>query len=352
MGLLFGQLLIYALLAAQGMGLSQALAEDPPSQAAEAPLSIESDPEAVIPPKGLVPTSLLRLGNKQYASRFALLADKSQRTLSVWEQQEDKLHFVSAYPMDFGRSEGDKLVSGDKKTPEGIYFFEEMLEGESLNFDEYGKRAFTMNYPNFFDLLQGKSGSGIWLHAIPESKSLNRGSRGCLVVRNAVIDTVGKYIDLSNTPIVVQHNVTYVFPEERIQKQQTLQSWLDRWRLSWQSQDLDSYMTFYSEKFRGNNMSKAQWRRYKKSLNEKYSSIEVKVEHPIILANDSEVFFRFLQKYKSDRLNDTGEKQLFVTGPNQQSLEILGEIWSPVKIKNDEVVAHQQSATSSTAENL
>ena len=227
-----------------------------------------------------------------------------------------------------------------------------MLEGESLNFDEYGKRAFTMNYPNFFDLLQGKSGSGIWLHAIPESKSLNRGSRGCLVVRNAVIDTVGKYIDLSNTPIVVQHNVTYVFPEERIQKQQTLQSWLDRWRLSWQSQDLDSYMTFYSEKFRGNNMSKAQWRRYKKSLNEKYSSIEVKVEHPIILANDSEVFFRFLQKYKSDRLNDTGEKQLFVTGPNQQSLEILGEIWSPVKIKNDEVVAHQQSATSSTAENL
>src|SRR5690606_32755049 len=101
--------------------------------------------------------------------------DKANRTLTLWEQKDSVPRLVDAFPMDMGKREGDKTVLGDHRTPEGIYFFVEKYEGPTLNFEEYGIRAFPLDYPNFFDKVLGKTGSGIWLHSIPDTKSLRRG---------------------------------------------------------------------------------------------------------------------------------------------------------------------------------
>jgi len=66
---------------------------------------------------------------------------------------------------------------------------------------KYGVHAFTTDYPNIFDLRKGKTGFGIWLHAIDESQTLERGSQGCVVVRNDTIKKLAQILRLEKHPL-------------------------------------------------------------------------------------------------------------------------------------------------------
>jgi hypothetical protein len=118
------------------------------------------DPIAIQPPKGRVPAGLVQMGEGEYFSKYAFLLDKSTRTLTIWQNTKNGPKLVEAHPADMGRRSGDKKVLGDKKTPEGIYFFRTIHEAEMLNYDEYGSRAYTMDYPNLFDVRARKN--GLW----------------------------------------------------------------------------------------------------------------------------------------------------------------------------------------------
>ncbi len=51
-------------------------------------------------------------------------------------------------------------------------------QGPNLLYEESSSLAFNTTYSNyFFDQRNGQSGSGIWLHAVPDSVSLKKGSR-------------------------------------------------------------------------------------------------------------------------------------------------------------------------------
>ena len=152
---------------------------------------------------GLIPSSLIHLGNGAYFSDYGLVVNKKARVLTVWKNENGKIQKIKEYPSDIGKNAGVKVARDDAKTPEGIYFFQKMIEGRALDSSQYGKRAFTTNYPNLFDLREGKTGAGIWLHAIPETKTLQRGSRGCVVVRNESILDVSPFIQLHTTPFVI-----------------------------------------------------------------------------------------------------------------------------------------------------
>ncbi|MGE0764717.1 MAG: murein L,D-transpeptidase family protein [Bdellovibrionales bacterium] len=305
-----------------------------PSQLADAN---RPDPVAVIPEKDNVPEALVQLGSGQVLSSHALVMDKANRTLSVWKQDGDRVTFVTAVPADFGRNGGNKSSEGDHKTPEGIYFFQEMKEGPTLNFEEYGVRAFTMDYPNYFDQRDKKSGNGIWLHAIPDSKSLLRGSRGCVVVRNDVIKAISPYITVKRTPILIQNAVKYVNLEVAAQLRRTWQTWLANWRDSWQNKNLDQYISHYGSAFKALGMNVAKWREYKKILNEKYEFIKVATIEPVVIVHGNELLIRFRQDYKSDKNADSGEKTLYLRREGD-SFKILGEEWRP--LPQAEVVAN------------
>ncbi len=220
-----------------------------------------------------VPKGLIRLGAGAFFSPYALVVDKKARVLTVWREEERKLIKVAEYPSDMGKQNGDKEAAGDHKTPEGIYFLQKQLEGSGLPFDLYGSRAFTMDYPNLFDRRLGRKGSGIWLHAVPDKVGLERGSKGCVVVRNDSILELTKYIALGKTPIVVYDSVSYVNETDRQKSAKEVEDWLKTWITAWKSKNLDKYMSFYSETFNGNGMNRAQWREYKNNLNFNYESI-------------------------------------------------------------------------------
>lgn len=288
------------------------------------------DPSPKMPPENQIPNALAGMGMGQYFSEYAFFLDKSLRTLSIWKNTANGPLLVEAHAVDMGRVDGDKLVLGDKKTPEGIYFFQTTYAQNQLDFNEYGDQAYTMDYPNLFDRRENKTGSGIWLHAIPNTKTLFRGSRGCIVVRNKVIKSLAKYIDYKKTPIIVQKNGQYIPLAQWKSKRSQLVDWLDNWRESWEAMEIQLYMKFYSNEFYSARMNKERWRDFKTELNKKYEFIRVQVAKPTFYFHEDEAVIRFLQHYKSNIKGDFGEKTLHLKKSAAGNWEIIAENWKPV----------------------
>ncbi len=305
--------------------------------AAESVKAVAAPADAQAP----VPAGLVQLPPaSQYYSPYAFVVDKANRQLSVWHQTGNGLKEVASFTADLGKNAGDKRGEGDRKTPEGIYFLLDRLEGNSLDFKLYGKRAFTTDYPNFFDRSEGKTGSGIWLHAVPDDVPLTRGSRGCVVVRNDVILDLTKYVTLKRTPILIQ-STTERLPAAELNKiTSDLNQWVESWRAAWESKNIDSYIGFYGEGFKSMNMSKNQWKRYKQNLNSLYKEIQVKISRPAILADRNRAIVRFLQEYTSDKKSDFGEKVLYLKREGD-GYRIVGEQWAEEtsKVARDEIEA-------------
>lgn len=292
------------------------------------------DPKPVMPPKGQIPRELAKLGAGDYFSSYAFMLDKSTRTLSIWKNSENGPVFVEAHAADMGRVEGDKRVLGDKKTPEGIYFFQTTHRENALDFNEYGSQAYTMDYPNLFDRREKKTGSGIWLHAIPDTKTLYRGSRGCVVVRNEVIQSLEQYITYKKTPIIVVKQANYTPLANYLAQQEEVINWLEKWRESWEAMELDKYMSHYDESFYSTKMDWETWKRFKSGLNEKYEYIRVQMAKPTIYIHNNEVVVRFLQGYNSDKNSDFGEKTLHLKKQPDGEFKIIAENWKPVSSKH------------------
>lgn len=288
------------------------------------PLKANTEP----PIEKLVPSSLINLGKGPFYSNHVFVVDKANRTLIVWEQTDKGYSKIKSFNADFGRMSGDKVAEGDHKTPEGIYFFPKYLPRALLNFQEYGMhnvRAFTMNYPNLFDRREGKTGSGIWLHTLPDNTPLTRGSRGCVVIRDDDFEEAMKLIKINNTPIMVHDEVKYVTLKEIEVQRNLMVSWLKKWLEAWQSKNLDNYMSFFDKSFRSKRMNWDQWKAYKSNLANEYGEISITISEPRIIHFKDEWIVQFIQKYKSDKYEDFGHKTLYIKGTTIDNLKIIAE---------------------------
>lgn len=274
-----------------------------------------------------VPSSLVQVSpHPLYYSPYAFVVDKKSRTLTVWHQDGGNLSAVASFPTDMGANEGEKKSAGDKRTPSGIYFLQNKLEGPGLDFSLYGKRAFTTDYPNFFDRLDHKTGSGIWLHAVPDTVPLTRGSRGCVVVRNEVIMNLGQYVKLGKTPLIIQDEVELLDSEKAKRSSEQLSGLVEKWRTAWETKDIDSYISFYASNFKAMKMNRDQYKSYKANLNSQYKTLQVKFSRPVIYAYKDRAVARFLQSYTSDQHSDFGEKVLYLVKEGAD-YKIIGEEW-------------------------
>jgi murein L,D-transpeptidase YafK len=300
--------------------------------AAEKPSEKDSDKvsgklsEKLEEEKPSIPAGLIHLSEDSVFSKHYFVVDKKQRTLSLYESSAGSPKLVSQYPTDIGKKQGDKAKENDFRTPVGIYFLMKELYSPEIPFDLYGSLAFTTDYPNIFDQRNAKTGSGIWLHAVPDSIPLTRGSRGCVVVRDNVIKELKKFVKLSETPLLIYEEVDYLFPDEyKNIKSKMLQS-IESWRSAWENQSIDEYMKFYDASFKNSQMDFNQWYAHKKKLKSIYSSIKVKISDPVILRNQDQVVIRFTQNYQSNFHTDFGEKTIHARWDNN-SFKIIREDW-------------------------
>jgi len=158
----------------------------------------------------IIPNSLIAMQTNK-AIDHVLLVEKESQKLYVYAY-DGQFRELKRYQCSTGENKGSKKQSGDRKTPEGVYFFNNRFTKRDLT-PIYGTRAFPIDYPNYMDRFAGKNGSAIWVHGT-NKKLKDRDTNGCVAMINKDIDELDKYIDLHHTPIIIQKKIKYVHPNE------------------------------------------------------------------------------------------------------------------------------------------
>ncbi len=256
--------------------------------------------------ENLYPDNILLLSKTNYA----FLVEKKSQKMYVYRGED--IDPIMIFTITTGKNNGDKINEGDEKTPEGVYFFTKILEGKKLP-PLYGIRAFVMNYPNPFDLYEGKSGSGIWLHGTEDPfKPLTPFStKGCVAMRNADLIKVSPLIILEKTPIINVEEIRFLKVNKVREMRDFFKDLVYSWKKGWESRDIDRYIRFYSKKFRNGNMDYYAYKNFKDRLNKIYKFIKIDIEDLEIFKTDKYVVTAFYQKYRSDRMKFRGIKRLY-----------------------------------------
>ncbi len=116
---------------------------------------------------------------------YWILVDLSRNRLYLFRQHAQQPEKVTDVYITLGKQGFGKQTKGDGRTPIGSYLIEKWYPESTLP-PLYGAGALTLNYPNGWDQLQGRSGSGIWLHGTPEKTYVRapQDSKGCVVLSN------------------------------------------------------------------------------------------------------------------------------------------------------------------------
>ncbi len=242
----------------------------------------------------------------------ALIVDKSQQRLSIYEIRNGQPSVVESYKCSTGENDGDKWVRGDMKTPEGVYFFCSVIDGRSLP-AKYGLWAFTTDYPNFVDRRHGKSGDGIWLHGRDKPLNGKPDSNGCIALENQDLAKVSRFIRLQSTPLIVVDKVIMAPRSTIVENERQVRDFVESWRSAWGSKDLDGYMAHYSNNFQSGWFDFAGWKEKKRKLNQRYKAIQVKLGNVYLYRQNGLITAIFTQLYTSDAFRSTGVKILYLT---------------------------------------
>jgi murein L,D-transpeptidase YafK len=245
-------------------------------------------------------------------SFHALIVDKSQQQLHVWRIKDGEPSLVESFRCSTGENEGDKWVRGDMRTPEGVYFFCSVIDGRTLP-SKYGLWAFTTDYPNFVDRRRGKNGDGIWLHGRDKPLANKPDSNGCVALENQDLIKVSRYIRLQSTPMIVVDKMIMAPRSQIMQQERELRDFIETWRQTWESRDVNAYMSHYSPNFQSSWLDFKGWKEKKRKLSKRYSNIRVRLGNVYLYRQNGLITAIFMQGYSSDGFHSAGVKVLYIT---------------------------------------
>lgn len=200
------------------------------------------------PDPDMMPRQVLQLREDQ---KHVLLVDARRSRLYVYANRGGQLKFVTDYYISQGKLGVNKLKEGDQKTPVGIYYITSHLPGERLP-DFYGSGALPINYPNEWDKINGRSGSGIWLHGTP-SDSFSRpplSSDGCVVLTNPDLHKLTSSVEVGKTPVVISESIDFVNKTKWDNDRALATRLVDNWRRDVESLVPTRVVANYSRKFK------------------------------------------------------------------------------------------------------
>lgn len=200
------------------------------------------------PDADMLPRQVLQLREDQ---KHVLLVDAKRSRLYVYANRGGQLKLVTDYYISQGKLGVNKLKEGDQKTPVGIYYITSHLPGERLP-DFYGSGALPINYPNEWDKINGRGGSGIWLHGTP-SDSFSRpplSSDGCVVLTNPDLHKLVSSVEVGKTPVVISESIDFVSKAKWENDRNLAARLVDSWRRDIESLNPNRVMDNYSRKFK------------------------------------------------------------------------------------------------------
>jgi murein L,D-transpeptidase YafK len=252
-----------------------------------------------------------------------ILVEKASQRLFIYQYDGD-YRLVATYSSATGENSGDKQISGDRKTPEGVYFFTKAV-GEKYLSPIYGARAFPMNYPNLMDRRRQKQGNGIWVHGTNEELK-ERSTNGCIVLANGNVVQLDSYIRLWDTPIIIEEKIEYEERDKLRREGSLLVDRIEDWSRAWSEKDLDRYLSYYAGDFLWKNLDLQGWRKRKAWLNRRYKMISVQLKDIRLFRQGGVVLATAEEIYRSDRFASHGFKHLYLV-QNSTEWRILEEKW-------------------------
>ena len=264
------------------------------------------------PESGRLPRSILQLHAGQ---RHALLVDSRRSRLYVFENADGRPQYVADYYVTLGKRGVDKTREGDQKTPIGVYHITANLPRQKLS-DFYGAGAYPINYPNEWDRRLGRNGYGIWVHGTPPDTYSRppRASDGCIVLANPDLLSVGRFMQVGMTPVIIAEEVEWADAGAVQAERATLAAALEQWRVDWESRDTERFLGHYSPRFRAGTQDLAAWSAHKRAVNAGKAWIHVGLTQVSMLRYPNQVNFvvvTFAQQYRSNNLSNTMRKQQY-----------------------------------------
>ena len=187
---------------------------------------------------------------------FAVIVDKSRQELNLY-RYDGYWQLIQQWPCSTGKLMGPKKVEGDMRTPEGVYFATRDV-GRRFLTATYGDRALPLDYPNWLDKFQSRTGSAIWLHGTNKPLQ-DRDSNGCVVLRNADINLLAQYIRLNRTPVIIVDRLRQCPVKAAAQTADIILSTLEQWHTAMMYGGYDEFCQWYGS---GMTPSMQWWRKW------------------------------------------------------------------------------------------
>jgi len=221
-----------------------------------------------------------------------------------------------------GQAQGDKTREGDKRTPEGVYFVEDKVPGK-LDFELYGDRAFSLNFPNPVDRLKGKTGHGIWIHG--RGKQLvSQDTRGCVALTAQDIKSLDGQIP-SGTPVIIAKKLTWSKDTAGDPVAQHLAERVRQWASDWQNKRERFFDYFQPEKFsitEGEAFS--HFKTHKQGIFARQPWIHVMVDNIRVIQGPDYVVTTFEQYYRTQDLVSAVGKRFYWQKEKDGAWRIVG----------------------------
>ena len=245
-----------------------------------------------------------------YGPQRFLAVDKSSQTFWFFEQKSP-LQVYKQLPCTTGQEPGTKWREGDLKTPEGVYFIKDRIGG-GLDFSLYGDLAFTLNYPNPIDVINGRKGSGIWIHG--RGKPITpMESRGCVALNNPDIKELDPQFSRRVLPVVIANEVHWSqdLPKSSKEAQEVVAATLE-WAKAWSRKSEDFFAFHDAEKFAiSSGEPFSNFRDHKRQLFSRLPWIHVLIDDVRAVEGPDYWVTYFGQLYRSPTLSTEGVKRLY-----------------------------------------
>lgn len=211
--------------------------------------------------QGKIPSAFGFVSSKQ---PYIAAIDASKSRFYLFENRptpdgRSHLHLIKNNYVSVGVNGIGKYKEGDGKTPIGVYFFQKNLHGRNLP-DLYGVGALTLNYPNAIDLMQKKTGSGIWLHGTRSDQYARapESTDGCVVLANPDMAYLLQLADLRMTPVVIAERLDWIPQDKGPEEFESFKPVLDLWLQSRRKQNPEVLKLLYSPRFEKDGRNLAQ----------------------------------------------------------------------------------------------
>lgn len=258
-----------------------------------------------------------------------LLVDKKTLTAKLQTFPEGIAERVNLgkFKIAIGKETGDKQVEGDNKTPEGIYLTRKSIDGKTLP-KKYGSLAIPIDFPNAIDVLDGKTGHGIWLHGVEKASRVDEANvtEGCVAFYNEDIAALNSWLRPERAVVVIADDISAVEDEdERESVLEATQGWLK----AWQERDIDSYVSHYHNQFSHRKGKLKKYKLYKKAVFASYKKMTVDMQQIRVINHPKYSISLMNQSFNGDdRYVSTGRKVLYWKKDDDGKWKIVSERFS------------------------